>query len=313
MNGRKLKENDYINIIDDYKNKINIHDIAEKYNICVGTIYQILKRENIPVYRDTLNRNKDKIINMYNYGMSAREIGLEFDNRNLSGILRFLKNNNVEIRDMSKCHQIYSINESYFDEIDTEEKAYILGLLYADGNHDEQKHVISLSLQEGDVDILEKINQCINSNRPIELRKMSKPDNNLQNQKRLSITNKHISEMMVKHGLTQKKSYTIKFPIFLDECLYKHFIRGFIDGDGSIGKYYITISSCSEDFILFIKEYIEKIFINPCLKIYHYGNGTAYNLRLSKTQYIPFLKWLYEDANIYLNRKYNEYNQVINR
>ena len=67
--------------------------------------------------------------------------------------------------------KIYTINEDYFDIIDTEEKAYLLGFLYADGNHFTKKNRITIGLQEKDKHILEKFNELIGSNRPLFLRK----------------------------------------------------------------------------------------------------------------------------------------------
>ncbi len=51
------------------------------------------------------------------------------------------------------------MNEQYFDDIKTEEQSYFLGLLLADGHNNTKDGVISIDLQEGDVDILKKINR----------------------------------------------------------------------------------------------------------------------------------------------------------
>lgn len=47
----------------------------------------------------------------------------------------------------------YKLNEHYFDVIESQDQAYILGLLYADGNHcRKKKYVIRLSLKKDDID-----------------------------------------------------------------------------------------------------------------------------------------------------------------
>lgn len=48
----------------------------------------------------------------------------------------------------------YSLNESYFEKIDSEEKAYFLGFLFSDGSV--SKYSLNLSLAEVDKEILEK-------------------------------------------------------------------------------------------------------------------------------------------------------------
>ena len=50
----------------------------------------------------------------------------------------------------------YYLKEDIFDNIDTEEKAYWLGFLYADGNVANNASRIRLSLAENDLEILEK-------------------------------------------------------------------------------------------------------------------------------------------------------------
>lgn len=65
----------------------------------------------------------------------------------------------------------YTFNKNYFEKIDSEDKAYFLGLLYADGCNSTsatQNHAsIVLNLQEGDKEILEKFMKYINSNKPL--------------------------------------------------------------------------------------------------------------------------------------------------
>jgi hypothetical protein len=65
----------------------------------------------------------------------------------------------------------YSINESVFDSINTPEKAYILGFVYADGYNNVSKGRIVIALNDKDIDILYQIRQVIGSTVPIRVRK----------------------------------------------------------------------------------------------------------------------------------------------
>ena len=99
--------------------------------------------------------NKEKeIIDKYNNGISINKLSKEYK-LNWRKIEKILIQNNVEIR------RQYKINENYFDEIDTPNKAYILGLLYFDGsntsNYENKRYCITITLKQDDCKILEDI------------------------------------------------------------------------------------------------------------------------------------------------------------
>ena len=56
----------------------------------------------------------------------------------INGLLR---RRGIKIRERGEAHRIYPINENFFNNIDSEEKAYTLGLFYADGSVNEKKGV----------------------------------------------------------------------------------------------------------------------------------------------------------------------------
>src|SRR5688572_7157509 len=67
------------------------------------------------------------------------------------GVWNLLKKEKVSINnDQSKLQRKYNINHNYFDTINTEEKAYFLGLMYADGYNQQSLNRISLQLQDDD-------------------------------------------------------------------------------------------------------------------------------------------------------------------
>src|SRR5699024_3897298 len=83
-------------------------------------------------------------------------------------IQRVLKEENVELKNVSTYRQKYKISHNFFDEIDTEEKAYWLGFLYADGCVREDRGCFRLGLQARDVRHLEKFRESLDSNHPIK-------------------------------------------------------------------------------------------------------------------------------------------------
>ena len=144
-----------------------------------------------------------------------------------SVIRKTLDRNNVKRRSTSECNRRYALNEHYFDEINTPSKAYILGLLYADGYHNVKDNTISITLQEEDKHILESINILINSNRPLRFINNNEKNPNWKNCYQLSFTSPYVSNVLEQFGLIGAKSLVLEFPEQLDRDLYSHFIRGF--------------------------------------------------------------------------------------
>ena len=124
----------------------------------------------------------------------------------------------------------YSVNEDYFNKIDSEDKAYFLGLLYADGYNytaGKNKH-FSLSLVDTDVLILFK--KAINSKHSIY--KIKLQNERYTQQYRLQINSKKLCERLTQLGCIQNKGKVLTFPSNdnLPQELIPHFIRGYFDG-----------------------------------------------------------------------------------
>lgn len=96
------------------------------------------------------------IISMYQNGTSTSQIAKHF-NTSKTTIGTLLKNNGIKLNKNGISQRKYYVDEYYFDNIDTPNKAYILGFLYADGCNFTPRHLVRLSLQEKDYEILEKL------------------------------------------------------------------------------------------------------------------------------------------------------------
>lgn len=116
----------------------------------------------------------------------------------------------------------YEINEDFFDEFNTQEKAYFLGILFADGYNNYDKGNIRLSLQEGDIQILNDLKELlyVNNDKPLGRSKKENCNDLLY----LDLTNKHISSELKDLGMVQNKTFLITFPK-ISNNLYNHFIR----------------------------------------------------------------------------------------
>lgn len=119
----------------------------------------------------------------------------------------------------------YNINERYFSQW-SNNMAYILGYIYADGNLDKSKFRVRIS--SIDKSILEEINKELESNREIRLE-----SNSLGSWYTLYIDNMFIYKDLENLGLTPSKSFTCNIK-GIPEVFKYDFIRGYFDGDGCV-------------------------------------------------------------------------------
>lgn len=228
-------------------------------------------------------------------------------------IRKILKNQNIDVRDPEECGRKIKINKYYFDSIDSEDKAYYLGLFFADGcNHIGTKgNQIALSLHKKDIDILEKFSKLIYDKSNIKT---------FRNQKICIIYSKHMSDSLTSHGCTPRKSLTLQFPQTIPDHLMNHFLRGYFDGDGCIylgksrsGKMQATVTIVST--IWFCQKYKE-ILSNVGIKsrIHHdkrdikNGNWVTAVLHVNGNDQVnSFHNYLYRGGSYYLSRKKNKF------
>lgn len=125
----------------------------------------------------------------------------------------------------------YSCDRSYFDVINTEEKAYILGLFYTDGNVASKGNQISLGMN--DKDVVEFVKKSLRSTHPIYVVHDVRATGLHY---RLSICNESLHTSLIKLGCVPVKSKIIKFPStdIVPKHLSRFFILGCFDGDGSV-------------------------------------------------------------------------------
>ena len=288
-------------------NGMQMKDIGRMFNLKTQTISSFLRRNGIRIRGVQNKETVDKIIKMYQSGMSMHNIGkeLHFSQNTVRDILT---QNNITIKNISEARRKYSIDEHYFDNIDIPNKAYILGLLYADGCRSKSSNAITINLQARDKDILEKINKEIKNTRPLRFIDYSKYPNK-QNQYLLLIHNKQIAESLFQYGLIPNKEFKVKYPNWLDKKLMRHFIRGYMDGDGSISKNpkeKRASMTGTEDLLLGIKNYLEKeLNVHFCIYSPHHKKTVTRTLGIAGGKQVKrFLDYIYKDADLYLDRKY---------
>lgn len=283
-------------------------EIANIYNIGRTTVCSILNKSGITNRNVSVESKEADVMDLFNRGKNQTEISKEL-HMDIKNIRKILIKNKVDIYKNSWRHK-YNINETYFDCIDTPNKAYILGLLYADGNLSKNRYSIQIYLQERDKGILENILKELDSNYPLYFRDNSQKSNQ-QNQYGFIINNKHIYNSLLKYGLLPNKSLILKYPQNIPIELHRHFIRGYFDGDGSmhISKNGATCNFVGTfDFCNYAKNIIENNIDINCGVYSTCDNNVTSILQVSgKVQMSKFLSWIYDDSDLRLDRKYKKY------
>lgn len=230
----------------------------------------------------------------------------------------------------------YYIDDNYLEKIDTQEKAYILGLMYADGCV--YKTWAKLDLKSDDQYLLEQIRGCMDNECPIKtytyqrsqyFKNSNKTYQYTHSMSRLSMRSKKMVLDLIKNGCGYNKTYSLKFPDkdIISNNMIRHFIRGYFDGDGSI-SYTTRTSSVRDERLHFqitftgtfemmtgIREYLNKYVVNFVGYIYKRWKTDVnnYTLTIDGNNVIKqILDWMYKDSAIHLKRKYDKYILLVN-
>lgn len=242
------------------------------------------------------DREINLIISKYKNGISATKI-CKLVESHINKVSQILKQNGIKFTRNRKDF----FNENYFEKINTPEKAYILGFLYADGYNNEQRGTVTICISKIDIDILEKIQKCVDSKCKILVHN--------KNYVKICLHSRKFSSDLKKLGCYQGKSLTLKFPNGkqVSERFLAHFVRGYFDGDGCfyVGKNGCECNmACSNSFSKKLLIYIErKTKINCRLQKY---NKICYFKVAGNRATLLLMAFLYKKSNLFLNRKYNK-------
>lgn len=254
----------------------------------------------------------DKAIELRKDGLSYAKIG-EIINADRKKVSFYLKEkgygpNKKYVRNVQKQPNKKHVNHQAFKKINTEEKAYWLGFMYADGCVNRTSNRIELSLKEEDYNHIVKFKNFLESEHAIGKKSKTIKDK-IYISYRLGITSSELKNDLIKHGCVPNKTKILKFPNLKKE-LVRHFIRGYVDGDGCITNHATSKISLeilgTEDFLRDILNY----YNFPKDKyIYTFKHSDIKRLILSGENAFNVINNLYKNSNIYLDRKFNSYNK----
>ena len=258
------------------------------------------------------NEQVKEIITLYTIDkLSMKAIGEKYG-VSKTVINRILMENNISKK---QDNHIYQCNYDYFENIDSDEKAYWLGFLAADGCNyrRETNATILLNIHQKDSDHLIKFQASLNSNIPIKNSIQNDGFSNNTPMSRFAINSMKMSKDLEKLGIVPRKSLILKPPI-IDEKYYLPFILGYFDGDGSICKlkqynnYEWSIQGTKE-----MLNWINSVLQLDCKLRQRNPNSNLNNYYISiggTNKIYNILYKLYNSCNIHLERKYLIYKEL---
>lgn len=255
-------------------------------------------------------KQENLVIKMYTAGYGGSSIAKYF-NWEEDVVYRILKRKKVKIRPFTH-YRTYDVDENFFENINTEKKAYWLGFLVADGCVSEKRR-IRLGLSSKDEVHVYKFRDALSSNHPIyEIE--SNSDWGKFKTTNCTIQSQKMCLDLEKLGVVENKTFKTTLPC-IPKNMYRHFIRGYFDGDGSImmnsRSNNFSISICGyKPFLLEIQSIMmEELGLNKTKLI---PEKRIHSLRYGGSKQTPrILDWMYKDSTTYLDRKYQRYLSMI--
>lgn len=210
----------------------------------------------------------------------------------------------------------YSLNEHYFDKIDSNEKAYWLGYIAADGCITKTNYFAAASI---DKEILDQLKIDLEYTGEVYLPKQKE---NRTPAYRINFSSKILCDALRKLGIHEKKSMIYNELPNIDEKYISHFIRGYFDGDGCICKHdssyvrnnkryffthvYVNIVATKNfcealrDVFLIQLGYFAHIHKHPTKSMYYIYVHKQSALR-------KLFDYMYQNASFYLERKHQKF------
>jgi len=248
--------------------------------------------------RETLKGRYGEIKKLYRSGLSIREIAKKVKVSQKTVWNTFQKCG-LQARKSTDANRTLRLNQRFFRRINTEEKAYMLGFIFADGYvcQETRTYCMAIELNEKDIELLKKFKKLLQAETKLRFNRGAV---------KLRCHSEKLVEDLAKYGCVSPKSNRVRFP-YMYKKFNRHFIRGVFDGDGCVtfNDGNIVAYICGDH--TFLEE----------VKARCPTNGATLSLIDRKSNHArvywycknaeKFLKWLYKDAKIFMKRKHDKF------
>lgn len=303
----------------------NCAEIGRELGCSHKRINAFIRRQNLHSSRrkrDSLTQDEiEDIKSMYTNNCSGKEILKKYRHKISceNTILKIAKEEGCIIRNRGNIPR--SLDESFFEVIDTEQKAYFLGWMLSDGYVVESRgksSVIGIDLKRQDKYILEYFKSAIRLDEAALLldqtRYPPKEPNSITQkqhityQSRLIFSSKKVAADLSKYGVVPRKSHTVRFPLCISDELVRHVVRGLFDGDGCISGKIVSFSGNKT-----MMEDVRDILCHSIGIAYNKvtDGGTCFHFSFSSKRDVSnFYTYIYSGATIFLVRKKERFDKL---
>lgn len=323
MKNKHWSQDEVSYLINNYK-ILSYKDIALQLNRSEGAIRAKCFSLNL-IKNDSWSQDEIKFLTDNYYKIPVKDLA-NIMNRTINAI-------RLKAKKLGLKKYPYQCNYHFFKQIDTEEKAYWLGFLSADGwiskNEKTGAGVVGVELQYRDINHLKKLNKSLNGNYKITDRWRDCSLSSSDKKHHMSVLRIFSIDMyndLFKMGLGNNKSYSLQLPNISDNLL-RHYMRGYFDGDGCFGisydklgnikKYSCSYLSASKELIYAFERVIHNMGITSTHIHTYKKDNFSQMWRIwindgNNQGRLKFLEYLYKDSKNYLNRKYEKYKIIKN-
>lgn len=267
-----------------------------------------------------------EILQKYDNGQSITSLNKEYHTTKVRDLLI---ENNRQVPESRKGiggrKRQCTLNENYFQELDSKDKAYFLGFIYADGFITKPSHgqnILGLTLAE--IEPIDKFKKYIQTNKKVGYYKKTNSYSNKSYEYKLALNSDKLVSDIEKLGVIERKTLTLTFPN-LREDLIPHFIRGYFDGDGSIFLHkdsreeysyneYLGINICgTKEFLIALTKHLPFLEEGQCIYKEERKETNCWNLKMaSNIRSLELYHYMYKDCNdLYLSRKREKFENFI--
>lgn len=303
-----------------YESGVSTVEIGKMFNVDYRTVWAALKsmgveRRPVPEHlrHEELESLKDECIRLYTEGVGPTEIAKRLGISKTS-VHRYLRSAGVTPKGLSYWATKYPVrNENAFERINTDEKAYYLGFLMADGNillnTRGEPVAVQVCLSEQDRELLESLAKFVGTDAPL----YERPDRNAL---QLRIYSRKLARDLCTCGCVPNKTFTLQFPPeeTVPKGLLGAFVRGYFDGDGGIIKTHsgarVVIACASLSFAGSMLDAFSDVCSNGGVHLRKQGK-IYYVVIERKTLLNKIYHWFYDTATVWLPRKRKKYEEVL--
>ena len=268
----------------------------------------------------------NEILQKYDNGQSITSLNKEYHTTKVRDLLI---ENNRQVPESRKGiggrKRQCTLNENYFQELDSKDKAYFLGFIYADGFITKPSHgqnILGLTLAE--IEPIDKFKKYIQTNKKVGYYKKTSSYSNKSYEYKLALNSDKLVSDIEKLGVIERKTLTLTFPN-IREDLIPHFIRGYFDGDGSVFLHkdsrkeysyneYLGINICgTKEFLVALTKHLPFLEEGQCIYKEERKETNCWNLKMiSNIRSLELYHYMYKDCNdLYLSRKREKFENFI--